>query len=58
MNNQLIHQYKIGKLKLNINGINDSYEKVKYAKIENLINDLIKLKEDIDKIMLEFTRGR
>lgn len=54
MNNQLIHQYKSGKLKLNIDNIKDNFEKVKYVRIENLIDDLIEFKEDIDKVILKF----
>lgn len=58
MNSQLIHQYKIGKLKLDINNINNNFEKVKYVKIENLIDDLIQFKEEIDKISLNFNKGK
>lgn len=56
MNDQLIQYWKLGKLKIDIDQL-DSFNKVKYVKIENLINGLIKLKEDIDKIMLEFGKG-
>lgn len=53
MNSQKIHEWKIGKLKLDINQL-DNYNKVQYAKIENLINDLIKFKEKIEKLNLDF----
>jgi len=56
MNEQLIHYWKIGKLKIDINQL-DNYNKVKLVKIENLINGLIKFKDDIDNVMLRFNRG-
>ena len=56
-NDTWIAQWKVGKYKIEMNKL-DNEDKIKMAKIENLLNDLINYYEDAKKLMVRFDEGR
>ena len=56
-NDTWIAQWKVGKYKIGMDRLGNE-DKIKMAKIENLINDLINYYEDTKKLMVRFDEGR
>lgn len=53
----MIQQYKVGKLKIDIDKLSND-DKIRYARIENLLNDLIRYYEEQKKLRVRFDEGR
>ena len=52
-----IQQFKIGKYNIDINQL-DNFNKIKYVKLETLLKDLVKYREEHLKADSKFNSGR